>query len=207
VIGWAWEGIADGSAGCGVSDDEDRARLAAEAWLKANPQGTAVLDTARLTDGTTTLSSYWALRGGRGGCGTAGSCGRGFLPCGRKPSASGPARARCRRRPGAGHDRGRDTQARRCRAVRRGAGHGNRVQPPTASGSRARQASQPRMQPPGRGYACASRSPRHTKPPLNSPAATAARRSATVGSPRTRPARFPAMKANAALRSSSPARS
>ena len=63
MIGWAWEGIADGSAGCGVSDDEDRARLAAEAWLKANPQGTAVLDTARLTDGTTTLSAYWARDG------------------------------------------------------------------------------------------------------------------------------------------------
>jgi hypothetical protein len=63
VIGSAWEGAADGSAGCGVSDDEDRAREAAEAWLKAHPGATAVLDTARLTDGTTTLSSYWAKDG------------------------------------------------------------------------------------------------------------------------------------------------
>ena len=43
MIGWAWEGTTNGSAGCGVSDDEDRAREAAEAWLQANPQGTAVL--------------------------------------------------------------------------------------------------------------------------------------------------------------------
>ena len=63
MIGWAWEGIADGSAGCGVSDDEDRARKATEAWLKANPQGTAVLGAARLADGTTTLSAYWARAG------------------------------------------------------------------------------------------------------------------------------------------------
>lgn len=61
VIGWAWEGTAKGSAGCGISDDEDRAREAAETWLKANPGATAVLDTARLADGTTTLSAYWAL--------------------------------------------------------------------------------------------------------------------------------------------------
>ena len=39
VIGWAWEGTADGSAGCGVSDDEDRARLAAEAWLRPTRAG------------------------------------------------------------------------------------------------------------------------------------------------------------------------
>jgi hypothetical protein len=59
VIGWAWEGATDGSAGCGVSDDEDRAREAAEAWLQANPRATAVLGVARLADGTTTLSAYW----------------------------------------------------------------------------------------------------------------------------------------------------
>ena len=63
MIGWEWEGAADGSAGCGVSDDEDKAREAAEAWLKANPQGTAVLGAARLADGTTTLSAYWARAG------------------------------------------------------------------------------------------------------------------------------------------------
>jgi hypothetical protein len=63
VIGWEWEGAAAGSAGCGVSDDEDRARQAAEAWLKANPRGKAVLSAARLEDGTTTLSAYWATAG------------------------------------------------------------------------------------------------------------------------------------------------
>jgi hypothetical protein len=63
VIGWAWEGTAEGRAGCGISDDEDKARLAAEAWLAANPCGTAVLDTARLADGTTTLSAYWVKDG------------------------------------------------------------------------------------------------------------------------------------------------
>jgi hypothetical protein len=63
VIGWEWEGTAEGSAGCGVSDDEDRAREAAEAWLRANPRGTAVLGAARLADGTTTLSAYWARSG------------------------------------------------------------------------------------------------------------------------------------------------
>ena len=52
ISGWAWEGTAPGATGCGVSDKEDRARLAAEAWLKANPGATAVLDTARLADGT-----------------------------------------------------------------------------------------------------------------------------------------------------------
>ena len=61
--GWEWEGSAEGSAGCGVSDDEGRAREAAEAWLKANPRGTAVLCAARLEDGTTTLSAYWAAAG------------------------------------------------------------------------------------------------------------------------------------------------
>jgi hypothetical protein len=61
--GWEWEGAAAGSAGCGVSDDEDRAREAAEAWLMANPRGTAVLGAARLADGTTTLSAYWARAG------------------------------------------------------------------------------------------------------------------------------------------------
>jgi hypothetical protein len=63
VNGWEWEGTAPGGAGCGVSDDEDRAREAAEAWLKANPQATAVLGAARLEDGTTSLSAYWAGTG------------------------------------------------------------------------------------------------------------------------------------------------
>lgn len=63
VIGWTWEAAMQGSAGCGLSDDEDRAREAAEAWLKDHPGATAVLDTARLADGTTTLSAYWARYG------------------------------------------------------------------------------------------------------------------------------------------------
>lgn len=63
MIGWEWEAAAEGSAGCGVSDDEDRARQAAEAWLKANPRGKAVLGAAWLEDGTTTLSAYWAMAG------------------------------------------------------------------------------------------------------------------------------------------------
>jgi hypothetical protein len=63
VIGWEWDGAVAGSGGCGVSDDEDRAREAAESWLKANPRGTAVLGAARLEDGTTTLSAYWAAAG------------------------------------------------------------------------------------------------------------------------------------------------
>jgi hypothetical protein len=63
VIGWEWEGAAQDGAACGVSDDEGRARAAAEAWLKANPGATAVLGTARLADGTTTLSAYWARCG------------------------------------------------------------------------------------------------------------------------------------------------
>ena len=61
--GWVWDGTAPAAAGCGVSDDEDRAREAAEAWLKANPQATAVLGAARLEDGTTSLSAYWARAG------------------------------------------------------------------------------------------------------------------------------------------------
>lgn len=62
--GWEWEGTtAAGNAGCGVSDDEDRARRSAEAWLSANPGATAVLGPARLQDGATTLSAYWARYG------------------------------------------------------------------------------------------------------------------------------------------------
>lgn len=57
--GYVWDATADGAAGCGVSDDEDRARKAAEEWLKANPDGTAILSPARLTDGTAALSSHW----------------------------------------------------------------------------------------------------------------------------------------------------
>jgi hypothetical protein len=63
ITGWAWEGAAPGGAACGVADDEDLARLAAEAWLTANPGATAVLDTALLADGTTTLSAYWSRDG------------------------------------------------------------------------------------------------------------------------------------------------
>jgi hypothetical protein len=59
MLGWAWDGAAAGGGGCGVSDDEDKARQAAEAWLLANPGGTAVLGPARLTDGTAALSAYW----------------------------------------------------------------------------------------------------------------------------------------------------
>ena len=59
ISGWAWEGTAPGATGCGVSDKEDKARLAAEAWLAANPGAVAVLGTARLADGTTTLSAWW----------------------------------------------------------------------------------------------------------------------------------------------------
>ncbi len=63
IAGWAWEATAPGIAACGVSDREDRARQAAEAWLRANPGAVAVLGTARLADGTTTLSAYWAQDG------------------------------------------------------------------------------------------------------------------------------------------------
>jgi hypothetical protein len=63
IAGWAWEGTAPGGAACGVSDKEDRARLAAEAWVRAHPGAVAVLDAARLADGVTTLSAYWARDG------------------------------------------------------------------------------------------------------------------------------------------------
>ena len=61
--GWTWDAAAPAAAGCGVSDAEDRARLAAEAWLTANPHGTAVLGAARLDDGPTTLSAHWTSTG------------------------------------------------------------------------------------------------------------------------------------------------
>ena len=51
------------AAGCGVSDAEDRARQAAEAWVSANLHGTAVLGTARPDDGPTTLSAHWVSTG------------------------------------------------------------------------------------------------------------------------------------------------
>jgi len=61
--GWAWDAAAPGAGACGVSDDEDRARLAAEEWLASRPGAVAVLDAARLADGTTTLSAWWARDG------------------------------------------------------------------------------------------------------------------------------------------------
>lgn len=63
MIGWAWDGTAEGSAGCGLSDSEGRARDAAEAWLMAHPRATAVLGVEYLEDGATTLSAYWAEAG------------------------------------------------------------------------------------------------------------------------------------------------
>jgi len=63
ISGWAWEATALGAGGCGVSDDEDRARRAAEAWLAAHPGAVAVIDTARLAYGTSTLAACWARDG------------------------------------------------------------------------------------------------------------------------------------------------
>jgi len=63
VIGWAWDGAAGSAAGCGVSDDEGRARQAAEEWLLANPGAVAELSRATLADGATCLSAYWARTG------------------------------------------------------------------------------------------------------------------------------------------------
>lgn len=63
MIGWAWEGTAGSSAGCGVSDTEEKAKQAAGDWLRANPDGEAVLSRARLADGTATLCAFWALTG------------------------------------------------------------------------------------------------------------------------------------------------
>ena len=67
IVGWAWEGTAPGIAACGVSDQEDRARLAAEKWLEDNPGAVAVLGAARLADGT----GRWPVgRAGAPGCGS-----------------------------------------------------------------------------------------------------------------------------------------
>jgi hypothetical protein len=62
-MGWTWDGTADGGAARGLSDDETRARDAAEAWLRANPGATAVLTRAHLADGATTLSAFWVRTG------------------------------------------------------------------------------------------------------------------------------------------------
>jgi hypothetical protein len=59
VNGWMWHGTAPGAAAEGVSDEEDRARAAAEAWLRANPGGTALLEQAWLADITVTLDPRW----------------------------------------------------------------------------------------------------------------------------------------------------
>jgi len=63
ISAWAWEGAAPGAAACGVSDDEDRAREAAEKWLADHPGAVAVLNRARLADGTASLSAWWARVG------------------------------------------------------------------------------------------------------------------------------------------------
>lgn len=59
MIAWSWEGTAEDGSGCGVSDDEDRARKAAEQWLRASPRGTALLGPAYLDDSPRALSSSW----------------------------------------------------------------------------------------------------------------------------------------------------
>lgn len=65
MIGWQWEGAAPGVAACGVSDDEERARGAAEAWLAAHPGGTALLGRTRLDDDPRALSASWRPIGAR----------------------------------------------------------------------------------------------------------------------------------------------
>lgn len=65
MIGWQWEGAAPGVTGCGLSGDEERARRAAEAWLAANPAGTAQFGLACLSDDLRALSASWRPFGER----------------------------------------------------------------------------------------------------------------------------------------------
>jgi hypothetical protein len=59
VNGWMWHGTAPRAAAAGVTDDEDRAKASAGAWLRANPGGTAVIEQAWLPDITVTLDPRW----------------------------------------------------------------------------------------------------------------------------------------------------
>ena len=63
--GWEWTGTAPGATGTGVSDDEDKARAAAEDWLRANPGGTAVLGPAWLDIDLRALWATWRPYGQR----------------------------------------------------------------------------------------------------------------------------------------------
>lgn len=59
MIGWQWDAAAPGASGHGVAGEEDRAREAAEAWLRANPAGTALLGLAVLSGDQRALSASW----------------------------------------------------------------------------------------------------------------------------------------------------
>lgn len=59
MIAWEWDAAAPRAAGYGVSDNEDAARKAAEAWLRANPGGSARYGRTWLTDPGQMLSPWW----------------------------------------------------------------------------------------------------------------------------------------------------
>jgi hypothetical protein len=59
-MGWEWDGTAPGAAVTGVSDDKDRARRHAEAWLADHPFGRVLLGQAWLYRGPDVLEPRWA---------------------------------------------------------------------------------------------------------------------------------------------------
>ncbi len=60
---WTWDAFAPGRSGGGASDDEQRARQAAEAWMRANQAETASLDQVRLALGSGSLLTHYERTG------------------------------------------------------------------------------------------------------------------------------------------------
>jgi hypothetical protein len=75
MIVWLWDADGSGRRGLGVSDDQGRARQAAEACLRSGQADAARVEAAVVVDGTCTLTAGYqrtgqgrqAQRGPRGG--------------------------------------------------------------------------------------------------------------------------------------------
>ena len=68
---WTWDASAPGAGGSGVCDDEDQARRAASAWMRAHGAAAGVAREVRLAVGARTLLPHHeptgvALRARRG---------------------------------------------------------------------------------------------------------------------------------------------
>ena len=63
MIMWSWDASVPGRSGGGACHDEQQARRAAEAWMRANRAGTASLDQVRLALGSGNLLTHYERTG------------------------------------------------------------------------------------------------------------------------------------------------